>query len=175
MTKISSISLFILTILVTSSLNTVTSKIAQAQTGVSLLRAKCVNSGLGNVREETKYISIGRTVYTSRFYLGPGYRSANLTCKIKPDNANSPFQVVNLGFGMADSPNQSPNVDIKVYLDGKLGETRTVTTSQEGEISVDVSNVSDISIEATCSSQTQYCDRVYFFNANLQKQAPPRR
>lgn len=52
----------------------------------SLLRSKCVNSGIGNVRKEDLDVSIGKAVYTSEFYLGPGYSSASLTCNIKPVN-----------------------------------------------------------------------------------------
>jgi hypothetical protein len=139
----------------------------------SLLKAKCVSSGLGSVREENMDISIGRAVYSSKFYLGPGNRSAAMTCKIKPSNRPlAVFQTLNLGFGMRDNDNKSP-VEVRVYLDGTQAETRTISPSQQNTLSLDVSNVSDVSIEAVCASGREYCDRVYFFDAGLVRLTPP--
>ncbi|WP_211293199.1 hypothetical protein [Brunnivagina elsteri] len=140
----------------------------------SLLNAKCVSSGLGSVREENMDISIGRAVYSSKFYLGSGNRSAAITCKIKPSNRpQANFQTLNLGFGMRDNDSKSPGVEVRVYLDGRQAETRTVSPSQQNTLSLDVSNVSDVSIEALCTSGRQYCDRVYFFDAGLVRATPP--
>jgi hypothetical protein len=139
----------------------------------SLLKAKCVSSGLGSVREENMDISIGRAVYSSKFYLGPGNRSAAMTCKIKPSNRPlAVFQTLNLGFGMRDNDNKSP-VEVRVYLDGRQVETRTISPSQQNTLSLDVSDVSDVSIEAICASGREYCDRVYFFDAGLVRVTPP--
>jgi hypothetical protein len=140
----------------------------------SLLKAKCVSGGLGSVREENMDISIGRAVYSSKFYLGPGNRSAAMTCKIKPSNRPlAVFQTLNLGFGMRDNDKQNSSVEVKVYLDGRQAETRTVSPSQQSTLSLDVSNVSDVSIEAVCASGREYCDRVYFFDAGLVRVTPP--
>jgi hypothetical protein len=146
-------------------------KIAQAvPRPVSLLRAKCVSSGLGTYREQNLDVSIGKAVYTSQFYLGSGNRSASLTCKIKPDNRpESPFQTLNLGFGIRDNDATTPNVIIKVYLDGQQAETRTVIPAQPISLSLDVSNASNVAIEAVCSRSNQYCDRVYFYKADLER------
>jgi hypothetical protein len=145
--------------------------IAQAkQRPVNLLDAKCVSSGLGTVREEKLDVAIGRAVYSSRFYLGPGYRSAAMTCKIKPDNRLTPiFQTLNLGFGMRDNDTRSAPVEVRVFLDGKQTESVRVSPSQPATLSLDVSTVSNVAIEAACSSQSQYCDRVYFYDASLQR------
>lgn len=155
------------------SLTAFSETIAQAppkvQRPVPLLRAKCVSSGLGTAREQNLDVSIGRAVYSSQFYLGPGYRAASLTCKIKPDNRPQPvFQTLNLGFGMRDNDTRSPAVQVRVYLDGRQVDARTVAPAQQALVSLDVSNVSNVGIEAACTSQTQYCDRVYFFNTDLQ-------
>lgn len=146
-------------------------KIAQAQQRpVPLLRAKCVSSGLGTFREQNTNVSIGKAVYTSQFYLGAGNRSAELTCRIKPDNRpEPPFQTLNLGFGMRDNDTTTPNVVVKVYLDGKEAESRTVIATQPISLSLDVSNVSNVAIEAACSRSNQYCDRVYFYKADLER------
>jgi hypothetical protein len=146
-------------------------KIAQAvPRPVSMQRAKCVSSGLGTYREQNLDVSIGKAVYTSQFYLGSGNRSASLTCKIKPDNRpESPFQTLNLGFGIRDNDATTPNVIIKVYLDGQQAETRTVIPAQPISLSLDVSNATNVAIEAVCSRSNQYCDRVYFYKADLER------
>ncbi|GAB1538072.1 hypothetical protein NUACC21_07290 [Scytonema sp. NUACC21] len=160
-----------------SFFNSFAGKIAQAQKPqrpTPLLNAKCVNSGLGTAREQNLDVAIGRAVYTSQFYLGPGTRSASITCSIKPENRPQPvFQTLNLAFGMRDNNISSPSVDVRVYLDGKQVENRTVGPAQQASLSLDVSNVSNVSIEAVCSSQTQYCDRVYFFTAGLERPTAP--
>ncbi|MBW4595041.1 MAG: hypothetical protein KME46_19570 [Brasilonema angustatum HA4187-MV1] len=152
-------------------------KIAQAQRvprPVSLLNTKCVNSGLGSVNKQDLDVSIGRAVYTSRFYLGPGNRSASITCNIKPEKSTKPgFQTLNLGFGMRDNDTKSPSVDVRVYLDGNPAQTRAVGPTQQASLTLDVNNASNVAIEAVCSSPTQYCDRVYFFNAGLERPIPP--
>jgi hypothetical protein len=179
--KISWIASLITSALVCSSV-LIGESIVQAQRSprpVDLLRSTCVASGSGTAREDNTNVSIGRAVYSSRFFLGPGYRSASLTCRIKPDNSPNPiFQTLNLGFGMRDSDSRSSNVDVRVYLDGKPADSRTVSPSQQNSLSLDVSNASNVSIEAVCNSGSQYCDRVYFYEANLfrpntQKQSTP--
>lgn len=140
---------------------------------ISLLRAKCVKSGIGSARKQDLNVSIGKAVYSSKFYLGPGYRSAALTCKIKPNNRpQNVFQTLNLGFGMRDNNPNSPSVQVQVYLDGQPHENVMVGPTQVANLAVDVNNVSNVAIEATCSSSTQYCSRVYFYDADLQRRNP---
>lgn len=146
-----------------------------AQRPVLLHRTKCVNSGLGNMSTKTRDVSIGKAVYTSLFYQGPGNRSASITCKIRQDDSKALFQTLQLGFGMRDNERVSPPVTVNVYLDGKQTESRTVAPTQKETLSLDVSNVSNVSIETVCSSQSQSCDRVYFFNALLEPIPPPPR
>ncbi|MGB3761298.1 MAG: hypothetical protein WBA07_33805 [Rivularia sp. (in: cyanobacteria)] len=142
---------------------------------ISLLKANCVKSGIGSARREKLNVSIGKAVYNSKFYLGPGYRSAALTCNIKPnddDRAQDVFQTLNLGFGMRDNNVNSPSVQVKLFLDGRPTETVTIGPTRVANVSVDVNNVSNIAIEATCSSSTQYCSRVYFYDADLLRNTP---
>jgi hypothetical protein len=149
-------------------------KIAKAQhskSSVSLLRARCVDSGAGSVRDQNQDISIGRAVYSSQFYLGPGSRYASITCNIKPMNTGyQGFQTLNLGFGMRDNDTLSPGVQVKVYLDGRPVQARTVSPTHQISLSLNVNNISNVAIEAVCTNQSQYCDRVYFFDASLQHQ-----
>ncbi|MCJ8281821.1 MAG: hypothetical protein MJK14_18685, partial [Rivularia sp. ALOHA_DT_140] len=119
-------------------------------------------------------VSIGRAVYSSKFYLGPGYRSAALTCNIQPDEKipQNIFQTLNLGFGMRDNNVNSPSVRVQLFLDGKATETVRVGPTQVANVSVDVNNVNNVAIEATCLSSTQYCSRVYFYDAELERNNP---
>jgi hypothetical protein len=173
MQKIQLINSLIASAVVLASFTPFGGEIAQAQrrsrNAVPLLRGKCVNSGLGSAREQKLNVSIGKAVYDSEFYLGPGYRSASLTCKIQPDNGQKPvFQTLNLGFGMRDNDIKSPGVEVRVYLDGNPIENYSVAPSQKVSLSLDVRNASNVAIEAVCASPTQYCDRVYFFNSSLE-------
>lgn len=146
--------------------------VVQAQTPAFLLRSKCVDSGLGSAREDTRDVAIGRAVYTSRFYLGPGNRSASVTCKITPNTTPTGFQTLQLDFGMRDN-DTSPPITVNVYLDGKQAASRTVAPAGRESLSLDISNVSNVAVEAVCSNQSEYCDRVYFTNASLKKVLPP--
>ena len=136
----------------------------------SLLNAKCVNSGIGSARQQKRDVSIGKAVYSSKFYLGPGYSSAGLTCKIKPENRpQNIFQSLNLGFGMRDNNPKGPGVQVRLYLDGRPSEIINIGPTQVANISVNVNNVDNVAIEAICTSSTRYCSRVYFYNADLQQ------
>ncbi|MEM6753772.1 MAG: hypothetical protein AAF630_12445 [Cyanobacteria bacterium P01_C01_bin.38] len=141
---------------------------------ISLLKARCVKSGIGSARRQRRNVSIGRAVYNSKFYLGPGYRSAALTCNIQPngDRPQNAFQTLNLGFGMRDNNANSPGVTVQLYLDGRPTEAVPVAPTRVANVSVDVNNVSNVAIEATCSSSTQYCSRVYFYDADLIRNNP---
>jgi hypothetical protein len=132
-----------------------------------LLRRPCVDTGIGNWARRSEDVSVGRAVYTSRFFMGPGNRSAALTCKLQPNSANVIFQRMNLSFGMRDNDQGSPPVNVNVYLDGQRAETRTVAPGQPASITLDVTPTTNVAIEAICSSQSQYCDRVYFWDAEL--------
>jgi hypothetical protein len=141
---------------------------AEAQRPTFFLRAKCVDSGLGNVRQKTLDVSIGKAVYTSRFYLGSGNRAASITCKIRQVDSQPLFQTLQLGFGMRDNNTTSPPVVVNVYLDGQQAESRTIAPTQQESLSLDVSKATNVTLEAVCSSQSIYCERVYFFNAALE-------
>jgi|GEM_PF-712396 len=141
---------------------------------IPLLRAKCVKSGPGSVRTKEQNVSIGRAVYTSLFHLGPGIRSAAMTCKIQPDGASEPvFETLNLGFGMRDNDSSSPPIIVNIYLDGNRIEPQQVKPSEAKTVTLKVGDVRNVQIEALCSNPARYCDRVYFFEASLEKKLPP--
>lgn len=133
-----------------------------------LLRRPCVNAGIGNWDRRTEEVSVGKAVYKSRLFMGPGNRSASLTCRLQPNDAGVIFQRLNLSFGMRDNDRGSPAVSVNVYLDGQRVQSRTVSPGQQASVSLDVTPTSNVAIEAICSSQGgKYCDRVYFWNADL--------
>ena len=159
-----------------SALATLGSQVAEAKRPIFLLEAPCANAGFGNWREDEADVSIGRAVYRSQFYMGAGDRSAALTCKIRPDDYAPLFQTLRLGFGMRDNDRRSPPNVVTVYLDGKAVVSRTIKAGQSEVLPLDVSNVSNISIETSCSNKASrylYCDRVYFFDATLERIPPP--
>lgn len=160
----------VLGIIVTSATLLANSTPIQARSVIPLLNAKCVSSGEGNVREQKQNVSIGKAVYTSLFFLGSGFRSAAMTCRIRPENRPNPlFQTLNLGFGIRDNDAGSPNVQVNVFVDGQQVESRSIAPTQVQTLAVDVSQASNIAIEATCTSGVRYCPRVHFFQANLQR------
>jgi len=134
---------------------------------VFLLRMTCVDTGLGNWARQTQDVSVGKAVYRSRLYMGPGDRSASMTCKLQPNPAEVIFQTLQLDFGMRDNDRNSPATVVNVYLDGVKAETRTVSPGQQASVSLDVTSTTNVSIETICTNQSRYCERVYFWNASL--------
>lgn len=160
----------LLGIVITSATVWANSTPIQARSPIPLLNAKCVSSGEGNVREQKQNVSIGKAVYTSLFFLGPGYRSAAMTCRIRPENRPNPvFQTLNLGFGIRDNDADSPNVQVNIFVDGQQVESRSIAPAQAQNVVLDVSQASNIAIEATCTSGVRFCPRVHFFRANLER------
>lgn len=141
---------------------------------IFLLRLPCVSTGIGNWARRTEDVSVGKAVYTSRLFMGPGNRSAAMTCKLRPNAAGVSFQKLKLGFGMRDNDADSPNAVFNVYIDGNKVEalSRTVSPGKAESVVLDVTNPSNVSLEVRCSSQSQYCDRVYFWNANVEYAVP---
>lgn len=169
MQKFKLVSQVIAATLLSFAVTTLDGQKAQAQRPVFLLKTKCVDSGPGNWNANLLDISIGKAVYTSQFYMGPGDRSASLTCKITPDDDRFIFKSLKLGFGMRDNDRRSqPNI-VNVYLDGRKVVSRTVGPGQKASFSIDVNTISNVALETICSSQSQYCDRVYFFDASLER------
>jgi hypothetical protein len=146
----------------------------EAPPSVFLLRLPCVNTGIGNWARRTEDVSVGKAVYTSRLFMGPGNRAAAMTCKLKPNAAGVIFQKLKLGFGMRDNDEGSPSAVFNVYIDGKKVEplSRTVVPGEAKSVVLDVTNPSNVSLEVRCSNQSQYCDRVYFWEADVEYAVP---
>ena len=141
---------------------------------VFLLRLPCVSTGIGNWARRTEDVSVGKAVYTSKFFMGPGNRFAAMTCRLRPNNAGVNFQKLKLSFGMRDNDADSPSATFNLYIDGQkvVSESRTVSPGTPGSVVVDVTNPSNVSLEVVCSSQSRYCDRVYFWDASLEYTLP---
>lgn len=150
------------------SLVTISASPLQAQTQVSLVQAKCVSSGLGTFRQVPLDVAISKAVYTSPFYLGAGTVSAAVTCKIRNDDDRPLFQTLRLGVGMRDNNPNSPPVTVNFYVDGDKAETKTISPGNKELLALDVSKGTNVTLEAVCSSQSRYCNRVYFFNTILE-------
>jgi hypothetical protein len=146
-------------------------EVAQAKPPVFLLDTQCVNTGLGRWRYDVSDVSVNGAVYTSLLFMGPGNRFASMTCRIKPEDereSKTKFQTFDLEFGMRDNDHGSPSNIVTVYLDNTEVSSKEIAPGEKVSLSLDLSNVHNISIKTQCSSQSQYCDRVYFFNAALE-------
>lgn len=140
-----------------------------------LFETQCVNESPGRWRREVENVSVGREVYRSIMFLGPGSQFASLACRIRQNqDTNSSnrsnrknFQSLKLEFGMRDRHSASPANQVIVYLDGEQASVNTVSSGERVVLALDISNTSNIAIEIICSSKIQYCDRVYFFDASL--------
>lgn len=135
----------------------------------SLVRAVCVGSGPGRFRYDETNVSIGRAVYRSLMNLNPSNGSASVTCRIRDEDEEAKFKTLELAFGMLDADAGSPGNIVNIYLDGRQAETRTVNPGQTASLSFDVTNVSNVAIEATCSTSARYCARVYVHKAVLER------
>lgn len=133
-----------------------------------LLGRPCVSTGIGNWARRTEDVSVGKAVYTSRFFMGPGNNFAAMTCRLQPNEAGVIFQRLRLSFGMRDNDRGSPNVDVTVYKDGVIEKSVSVFPGQQESVTLDVTPTQNISIEAICTNPSQYCDRVYFWEAELE-------
>lgn len=143
---------------------------------VFLLETQCVSTGSGRWRKAVSDISVGRQVYTSFLYMGPGTQFSGLVCRIRPENSDRPdpnFQTLQLEFGMRDSDTGSPPTTVKVYLDGTAAASQTLSPGEKASVALDVSKIRNVAIETACTSQSNYCDRVYFFRASLDSSAAP--
>ncbi len=137
---------------------------------ISLLDGVCVSTGPGRWRQITEDVSVNRQVYTSILFMGPGTQYSGLTCRIRPENPGPNdynFQTLTLQFGMRDNDWKSPSATVKIYLDGKPTTDQTIGPGQKADLSLPITNVSNIAIETICNSDSRYCDRVYFFQAAL--------
>lgn len=138
----------------------------------SLTRTTCVGSGAGRWVARNLDVAIGRAVYRSIMNLNPSNASAAVTCRIKSDDSNPRYQTLELGLGMLDRDTTSPPTVVNIYLDGQQTATRTLNPGQASFLSLDVSNASNVAIEAACISAVEYCSRVYIFKAELERIVP---
>ncbi|HIK09504.1 MAG TPA: hypothetical protein IGS52_04440 [Oscillatoriaceae cyanobacterium M33_DOE_052] len=140
-----------------------------------LFETQCVTQGSGRMRQEMADISVGREVFRSYMFMGPGSRSVNLTCKIRGDDPEEKenFNSLRLEFGMQDSDKSGPYNTVVVYLDGEESASQTIGSGEKVSIALDVSQSQNVSVETVCSSRNAYCDRVYFFNASLSSEPVP--
>jgi hypothetical protein len=143
-----------------------------------LFEAQCVSESPGRWRREVEDVSVGREVYRSLMFMGPGSQFASLACRIRQsedtETSNKKnFQSLKLEFGMRDRHSASPANQVIVYLDGEQTSVNTVSSGERVVLALDVSNISNIAIETICSSKIQYCDRVYFFDASLSSDVVP--
>lgn len=136
---------------------------------VSLEETKCVGSGPGRWRADSIDVAIGKAVHESVMNLSPSNGSATVTCRIRPEDSEPRFQTLQLEFGMEDRDTASPPNIVNIYLDGQQVATRRIGPSQTASFLFNVSSISNVSIETICASKLEYCSRVYFYKASLER------
>jgi hypothetical protein len=144
----------------------------EARRSVFLLRLPCVSTGIGNWARRTEDVSVGKAFYTSRLFMGPGDQFAAMTCKLQPNQAGVIFQNLQLSFGMRDNDQGSPAATVNLYIDGVKAQSQIVSPGKPASMLQDVTSTSNVSLEVVCSNpspnRSRYCDRVYFWDANLE-------
>jgi hypothetical protein len=75
---------------------------------------------------------------------------------------------------MRDNDADSPSATFNVYIDGNRVDslTRAVSPGKAESVVLDVTNPSNVSLEVVCSNQSRYCDRVYFWDADVEYVLP---
>ncbi|NEP14801.1 MAG: hypothetical protein F6K14_32330 [Symploca sp. SIO2C1] len=99
-----------------------------------------------------------------------------MTCKIQPDDQEINYQSLQLAFGMRDNDQNSPAVEVNLYIDGQKTDDHSWTVFPGKGIStlIPLFNAKNISLETVCRRESRrYCDRVYFWEASLEIALPP--
>lgn len=127
-------------------------QIAQAQQRTtSLFSSSCVRKGdSDNIKSSQQDISIGRQVFTEIFVFRNIYMGTTdllLTCRIRPAGSQPKFKTLRLAFGINDNSNDTYTSTVKVYLDGNLAASRSLSVGEKSLIILDVSKVSSVAIE----------------------------
>ena len=149
-------------------LGTLSAQVVQAQRPISLLDLKCIETRSSNwlraYNEESKDISIGRTIYTTVMWVNS---SGEFTCQLPATKAAS----LRLKFGMEDRVKGAAPVTIDVYLDGNQLKHRTASPGKLGTEVVDISNGKSLTIETNCARATNCGEGVFFIEAQIEPAA----
>ena len=149
------------------TLATVGTQVAQAQRPIHILDLQCLVTGgyldnrgnLQYVNRRPTDISIGRQLYTSIMSV----REASWTCKLPGGRAS-----LRLEYGVDDRDEISPP-KIEVYVDGNQGASQVGKPGRINTMLVDVSNGKSLALEISCSTEKRCNYRSYhFFKFNLE-------
>ncbi|MCP2730994.1 hypothetical protein [Limnofasciculus baicalensis] len=139
-------------------------QVAQGQQRTtSLFSSGCVTRG--SMGDSQRDISIGRQVFTEIFYMTD--LDSLITCRIRPAGSQPKFKTLRLAFGIADNRSANKPVDVNVYLDGNLADSRSLSVSEASLIILDVSKVSSVAIEIP-NNNDHRGTRVSFIQALLE-------
>jgi len=149
------------------TLATVGTQVAQAQRPIHILDLQCLVTGgyldnrgnLQYVNRRPTDISIGRQLYTSIMSV----REASWTCKLPGGRAS-----LRLEYGVDDRDEISPP-KIEVYVDGNQVASQVGKPGRINTMLVDVSNGKSLALEISCSTEKRCNYRSYhFFKFNLE-------
>jgi hypothetical protein len=139
------------------TLATVGAQVAQAQRPIFLLELNCVNRwGQNYYQEQSRDVSIGREIYTSRLLIWE--RGVGWTCRLPGGRAS-----LRIEYGVSDQDSKPP-AQIDVYVDGNQVASQVGKEGRVNTMLVDVSNGKSLAIDISCSRATNcYTGAYYFF------------
>jgi hypothetical protein len=137
------------------------------QQTTSLFSTTCV--GRGDYGSQRRDVTIGRELFTSIFRMADRYdpNGTSMTCRIRFAGSVHKFKTLRLAFGIGDSEYGDRPVDVNVYLDGNLAESRTLLIGEKALLLLNVSQTSSVAIEVLNNGDGQLTD-VSFFQALLE-------
>lgn len=127
---------------------------AQQRT-TSLFSTNCIRAEGASFAMDDDVV-IGREVFT-RIASIPG-NGASITCRIRPAGSQPSFATLRLAFGVRDYTSSSFNSSdaprtLKVYVDGSLVASRTLSPGQRAFLALDVSRASSVALENSSRGQ----------------------
>ena len=138
------------------TLATVGAQVAQAQRPIFLLELNCVKRWGESYQEQSRDVSIGREIYTSRLLIW--LSGAGWTCRLPGGRAS-----LRIEYGVSDQDSKPP-AQIDVYVDGNQVASQVGKAGQVNTMLVDVSNGKSLAIDISCSRATNcYTGAYYFF------------
>lgn len=94
------------------------------------------------------------------------FRSSNYTliCKINPKGTAKPFGTFRFTFGV-DEFDRNGQIEVKVYLDGKITAGHTVNRGEIKTLLLDFANSEDMAIEFKTTNNSPH---LYILDDNLE-------
>ncbi|NEQ41700.1 MAG: hypothetical protein F6K40_38150 [Okeania sp. SIO3I5] len=126
---------------------------------------ECNRNGYFYWKSRNGNISIGKQLepYIARVNFDSENTIYTLVCKINPKGTTQPFGTFRFTFGV-DEFASNVQIEVKVYLDGKITAGHTVNRGEIKTLLLDVANSEDMAIEFQTTNDGPY---LYILDDNL--------